>query len=108
MSEEDDKVFPNFDPTRDLSKAPKRRTKRGLGAKPLLEGEIKEAQEKARSAFEAARLLGVSYNTYKKYAKQYGIFDDLKNQAGIGIAKGFHSMQQRYELDDMLNGKHRD
>ena len=27
---------------------------------------------------EAARLLGVSYNTYKKYARKYGIFEDLK------------------------------
>ena len=31
--------------------------KRGLGAKPLLESEIKDAQKKARSAMEAARLL---------------------------------------------------
>ena len=28
-------LFPNFDPTKDLSKAPKQRTKRGLGARPL-------------------------------------------------------------------------
>ena len=34
--------------------------KRGLGSKPLMESEIKDAQEKARSAMEAARLLGVS------------------------------------------------
>ena len=54
--------------------------KRGLGAKALMESEIKEAQGKARSAMEAARILGVSYNTYKKYAKLYGIFEDLKNQ----------------------------
>ena len=35
-------LFPNFDPTADLSKAPKQRTKRGLGARPLLESEIKD------------------------------------------------------------------
>ena len=63
--------YPNFDPTQDLSQAPKnRRTKRGLGASPLLQAEIEDAQKKARSAMEAARLLGVSYNTYKKYAKK--------------------------------------
>jgi hypothetical protein len=101
-----EKLFPNFDPTKDLSQAPQKRTKRGLGAKPLLESEIREAQQKARSAMEAARLLGVSYNTYKKYAKQYGIFDDLKNPSGIGITKGFHSNHQKYPLEDILAGKH--
>ena len=55
------------------------RGKRGIGARPLLESEIKSAQEKSRSAFEAARTLGVSYNTYKKYAQLYGIFENLKN-----------------------------
>ena len=54
----------DFDPTMDLSLADNpRRMKRGLGAKPLLESEIKEVQSKARSAMEAARMLGVSYNT---------------------------------------------
>ena len=47
-------LFPHYDPTKDLSQAPKQRTKRGLGAKPLLESEIKEIQQKARSAAEAA------------------------------------------------------
>ena len=66
-----DGFFPNLE---------KRRTpKRGIGARPLLESEIKDAQSKSRSAFEAARLLEVSYNTYKKYAKLYGIFEDLDN-----------------------------
>ena len=73
------KEFPNYDPTHDLSKAPKVRSKRGMGAKPILEWEIRDAQKKARSAAEAARLLGTSYNTYKKWAKIYGVFEDLKN-----------------------------
>ena len=89
MENNENMAFPNFDPTNDLSQAGKqRRMKRGLGAKPLLESEIKEAQKKARSAMEAARVLGVSYNTYKKYARKYGIFEDLKNPDGIGIKKG--------------------
>ena len=44
-----------------------RTTKRGLGAKPILESQIKAAQDNSSSAMEAARVLGVSYNTYKKY-----------------------------------------
>ena len=41
MENTNDKMFPNFDPTKDLSQAGKqRRMKRGLGAKPLMESEI--------------------------------------------------------------------
>ena len=32
----EESLFPNFDPTKDLSKAPKNRTKRGLGARPFM------------------------------------------------------------------------
>jgi len=41
------KGFPNFDPTKNLSLAPQRRTKRGLGARPLLESEIRDIQKKS-------------------------------------------------------------
>jgi hypothetical protein len=68
-----------------------KRTKRGMGAKPLLESEIRDAQSKSISAFAAARTLGISYNTYKKYAKMYGIFEDLKNPFGVGVIKS-HSI----------------
>lgn len=96
----------NLDTGTDLSKLGHTGRKRGAGAKPLLESEIKDAQSKARSAAEAARILGVSYNTYKKYAKKYGIFEDLKNPDGVGIPKGFTSQQQKYKLDDIIQGKH--
>ena len=59
------KDHPEFDPTYDISLAPKQRRTKGMGAKPLLEWEIKDAQKKARSAMEAARIMGVSFNTYK-------------------------------------------
>ena len=64
-----------------------KRMKRGMGAKPLLESEIRDAQSKSLSAHEAARTLGISYNTYKKYAKRYGIFENLKNPFGVGVIK---------------------
>lgn len=101
-------LFPKYDPTQDLSTAPKQRSKRGLGARPLLESEIKEVQRKARSAMEAARILGVSYNTYKKYAREYGIFEDLKNPQGIGIRKGSSANGGVLALDDILAGNHPD
>ena len=105
MENKDEKIFPNFDPTQDLSQAGKqRRMKRGLGSKPLMQSEILEVQKKARSAMEAARLLGVSYNTYKKYARKYGIFEDLKNPDGTGIRKGYNIKRGKYSLDDILKG----
>ena len=107
--ENKEKIFPNFDPTSDLSKAGKnRRLKRGLGAKPILESEIRDDQAKSRSAMEAARVLGISFNTYKKYAKKYGIFEDLKNPDGVGIRKGYNIKRGKFSLDDILKGKYPD
>jgi hypothetical protein len=96
--EQNDNFFPN------LEDRPK--GKRGVGARPLLESQIKAAQEKSQSAFEAARTLGVSYNTYKKYAKLYGIFEDLKNPYGIGIEKAKRIKNKKYHIDDLIAGKH--
>ncbi len=81
-------------------------TKRGLGAKPILESQIKAAQAQSKSAFEAARALGISYNTYKKYAKLYGIFEDLKNPYGIGIERTKAIRNKKYHIDDLIAGKH--
>lgn len=97
---ENDKEFPNL--KIDSFKPKQKNT--GL-PKPLLESEIREVQKRARSAAEAARLLDVSYNTYKKYARLYGIFEDLKNPAGLGIKKG-SSVKVMASLDDILEGKH--
>jgi hypothetical protein len=51
-----------------------RRTKSGVGAIPILESEIREAQEKTKTAAAAAKYLNVDYNTYRKYAKLFGIW----------------------------------
>ena len=81
-------------------------TKRGLGARPILESQIKAAQAKSRSAREAARTLGISYNTYKKYAKLYGIFEDLKNPYGVGIERNVGIRNIKYNIEDLIDGKH--
>lgn len=98
---QDGGFFPNLEEK-------EQRRKRGLGAQPLLESQIKAAQAASRSAFEAARTLGVSYNTYKKWARIYGIFEDLKNPKGIGINKGGGIRNRKYNLDDLLDGKYID
>lgn len=99
-------IFPDYNPADNLLQAGLRRvSKRGLGAQPILEADILLAQQNARSASEAARILGVTYNTYKKYAQQYGIFENLINPTGIGISKGT-PLNHRIKIDDILEGKH--
>jgi hypothetical protein len=96
----------NFLPGRRLDIAPRNRVRRGMGASPLLESEIREVQAIARSAAEAARILGVNYKTYRKYAELYGIFDDLKNPHGIGIRKGAATSSSSIPLEEILAGMH--
>jgi hypothetical protein len=60
----------------------------GKGGRPLMKSEIEEAQSKTISGMGAAKWLGVSYTTYKKYAKTYGIHEQHLNPKGIGVSKG--------------------
>lgn len=88
-----------------LPKPGEKLTKRGLGSRPILESQIRAAQAKSKSAAEAARTLNTSYNTYKKYARMYGIMENLKNPACIGIKKKFAIRNRKYNIDDLINGK---
>jgi hypothetical protein len=69
----------------------------------LTERMIKEAQSNSKSAAEASRWLGVSYNTYKKWAKYYNVFEQHLNQEGKGIKKGWASY--KIPIDDIVSGK---
>ena len=82
-----------------------RRPGGGTNRRPLLKRDIEEAQRNSQSAMGAARHLGVSYSTYKKYAKSYGIHERHLNQGGKGISKP-HVQGKRYPLSDILEGKH--
>ena len=70
----------------------------------LTKNMIADSQENTKSASEASRWLGVSYNTYKKWAQYYGIFDNHKNQSGEGISK--KSTNFKVELKEIFGGKH--
>lgn len=59
----------------------------GRPRRMLLESEILAAQSLSRSEKEAARKLGVSDTTYKKYAKMYGVYGRVMNRAGKGVEK---------------------
>ena len=80
--------------------------KKTLGALGLLESEIKTAQDESYSAAEAARKLGVSYNTYKKYARLYGIMERVKNPPQKGMKKEFNPYKGKYPLNELLEGLH--
>ena len=55
--------------------------------KVLTKNRILESQKHTKSNMEAARWLEVNYNTYKKWAKYYGVFEQHLNQKGVGIKK---------------------
>lgn len=59
-----------------------------------------EATAQSESAAKAALLLGIKYDTYKKYAVKYGCFNT--NQSGKGTKKYTPSIP----LDLILSGKH--
>ena len=73
--------------------------------RPPLKKEVEEAQRNSLSAAGAARMMGISYATYKKYARLYGIHDQHVNQGGKGIPK-LHFQGKRFALSDILEGKH--
>lgn len=79
---------------------------RGIGpsARPLLKYEIETAQSFTKSNAEAARYLRVNYQTYRKYAKLYDLFESHMNRTGLGVSR--KKRKGMYGLDEILNGKH--
>ena len=69
----------------------------------LTKGMIEESQKHTKSNMEAARWLGVSYNTYRKWAKYYDVFEQHLNPQGFGVKKGW--AYYKINLDDILSGK---
>ena len=71
--------------------------------KVITKNMILRAQENTNSNMSAARWLEVSYNTYKKWAKYYGLFEQHLNQKGVGIKKGWATY--KVPVDDIITGK---
>ena len=69
-------------------------------------GKIQWAIENSQSIAGAAKLLRVSYNTFKKYAKYYDLFEQNKNQAGKGISRKGDTGFSTAKLSDIFSGKH--
>lgn len=79
--------------------------------KPITQLEVIEALEKSTSARKAAKRLGVSYQTFKTYAKKYGVHKtpgwpptkkNFENRVLVDPNKG------RYPIQDVLDGKYPD
>ena len=66
---------------------------------------VEDAIANTKSQTQAAKWVGIAYNTYKKYAKLYGLWDQHKNQEGRGIKKGWGAYN--IPLDDIFSGAYR-
>ena len=71
--------------------------------KVITKNMILESQKHTKSNMAAAKWLDVSYNTYKKWAKYYNVFEQHLNPAGFGIKKGWASY--KVSIDDIISGK---
>ncbi len=62
------------------------------------------AINETQSMRQASQLLGLAYNTFKKYAKLYEVWAPLDSAAGIRTSNttGFKPV----ELEDIFSGKH--
>jgi hypothetical protein len=81
-----------------------RKTKRGRGFRPLLQSEIEDAQSKAETAMGAARIMGVSYPLFRKYARRYGIH--RINRAAARKPNYYSPEKGKYPLSEILDNKH--
>jgi peptidyl-tRNA hydrolase len=64
---------------------------------------IENAQANTKSNRQAAKWLSISYNTYKKWAQYYGVFEQHLNQSGTGIKKGWATY--KVKMEDIFSGK---
>ena len=74
--------------------------------RPIPQGRIEWACEQAKSARQAARVLEVDFNTFKKYAVMYDLYDGVKNKAGKGISKGGNIYKGTNSLTDICDNKY--
>jgi len=61
-------------------------------AKPIPKGIIESAILNSNSMSSAVQLVGCSYNTFKKYAKQYGLWNPNQSGQGIGKSKKYSNI----------------
>ena len=83
---------------------------RGRAPKIITREMIVKAHALSKSNMAAARVLHVSYHHYRKYAKMYmnsdgiSLFDEHKNQIGLGIPKFIKNSRKEPMLEDIVSG----
>ena len=83
----------------------KPKSKNPFKGRPIPKTRIEWAIRSTLSIRAAAKYLGVSYNTFKKYAVMYDLFEQNKNQAGVGVTtKG--NTGWGIKIQDLFDGKH--
>jgi hypothetical protein len=83
----------------------KRRTSK---ARPLLESEIRDALAATPSARQAAKKLGVHYDTYKRFAIMYGLHKTVppSERRRCKVTGPIDPFSGKFPLNDLLDGKH--
>jgi len=71
--------------------------------KVITKNMILRAQENTKSNMAAARWLEVTYNTYKKWAQYYKVFEQHLNQKGVGVKKGWATY--KVPVDEIISGE---
>ena len=82
----------------------KPKKKNPFRSKPIPKSRIEWAIRSTLSIRAAAQYLGVAYNTFKKYAIMYDLFEQNKNQQGVGITRVGNS-GWGVKLQDIFDGK---
>jgi hypothetical protein len=76
--------------------------------KLLTQSEIQDAIERSASARKAAKLLGVSYPTYKMYAKKYNVHITKGWPITKAVKGPINPYKGKYPINEILDGKHPD
>jgi len=80
--------------------------KRGRGYRPILQSEIEEAKTHSPFAAGQARWLGINLQTFRKYAKLYGIYEPKPTEKGKRNL--FDPNRGKYPLTKILAGEFND
>jgi 5-methylcytosine-specific restriction endonuclease McrA len=78
--------------------------KKGYPAYNFTSAQIEFANTNTPSCGRAAEFLGVSYTTYRKYARNLGMFEEHKKKSGKGIRRW--TAKPLVPIQDIFNGKH--
>jgi len=71
----------------------------------ISDSDIINISKNVKSATEAASLLGVRYDTYRRHAKRLGVFATNQSRKGVKRDKSEY-FKRTIPLEEIINGKH--